>query len=143
MSTPYEPPATSNEPAPEAPVLLCKYEGIRRKIWIFSFWPLGMLWEFSEREGGIVGLVICFIAFLFLLHYRAKNIGLSQWAWLWTFVPLVNFYFFAYCTIVPEGYADSKKLDAAAYMLLIPLCGLLGLILIVVATDLARLVVAN
>lgn len=115
------------------------YGGIRRKLCFFAIWPLGLLWEIARRDGGIVGFVVVLVVILVLLYYRTQNIGLSSWAWGLALIPPINILFLAYCLIVPEGYADTKKLDGAAYLLMIPLLTVGGLFAILLAMDLARM----
>ena len=118
--------------------------GFAVEFGFISIWPLVLCsGNFPKREGGIVGFVIFFIIILVLLHYRAKNIGLSRWAWTWGLVPLANLYFLAYCVIVPKGYADSRKLDTTANCMLLILLGIVGLFLLAIAADIARQVLAN
>lgn len=137
MNNPYESPPSSVGAVPVSPR---SYGGLRRKICFFSIWPLGFLWEIAKRDGGMAGFILVFIVILLLMHYRAKNIGLSPWALCLVFIPLINLLFLAYCLIVPQGYADSKKLDGAAYLLIIPPLGMFVLLAIALATDLARLI---
>lgn len=68
----------------------------------------------------ILGAVVIFTAVVVLMHFRMKNIGHSQWAWALGLVPLANLFVLGYCLIVPRGYADTRKLDGWAYMLLTP-----------------------
>jgi len=136
MNNPYESPPSSVGTVPVSPR---SYGGIRRKICFFSIWPLGFLWELAKRDGGMAGFILVFIVILVLMYYRAKNIGLSPWASCLAFIPLINLLFLAYCLIVPEGYADSRKLDGAAYLLMIPPLGVFVLLAISLATDLARM----
>jgi hypothetical protein len=87
----------------------------------FSIWPLGFVWAISKRDNAmILGAVIIFTAVVVLMHFRMKNIGHSQWAWALGLVPLANLFVLGYCLIVPRGYADTRKLDGWAYLLLTP-----------------------
>jgi hypothetical protein len=101
---------------------------------------LGFLWAISQRGAGLVGFVAFFVIILVLLYYRVKNIGLSSWTWCLAFIPLINILFLAYCLIVPEGYADTRKLDGRAYLLMTPLLFIIGLFAIALVLDLVRMV---
>jgi NADH:ubiquinone oxidoreductase subunit 3 (subunit A) len=137
MNNPYESPPSS---VATVPVSSHSYGGIRRKICFFAILPLGFLWAISQRGAGLVGFVAFFVIILVLLYYRVKNIGLSSWTWCLAFIPLINILFLAYCLIVPEGYADTRKLDGRAYLLMTPLLFIIGLFAIALVLDLVRMV---
>ena len=114
MSPPFEPSTPSDLAIPS-------YSGISRKVMFFSIWPLAFVWAIAKRDNSMVlGAVIIFTAILLLMHFRMKNIGHSQWAWALGLVPLVNLFALGYCLIVPRGYANTRKLDGWAYLLLAP-----------------------
>jgi len=136
MKNPYESPTTLDE---SGSLVSRSYGGISRKTCFFSIWPLGFLWGISKRDGGAPGFAIFVVVILVLLYFRAKNIGLSSWVWVLALIPAINILFLAYCLIVPPGYANTKRLDLTAYLLIMPLLALAGIFAIALAIDLAAL----
>jgi uncharacterized membrane protein YkgB len=114
MSNPIDPSVLSD-------TVLRSYGGIGRRVMFFSIWPLAFVWAIAKRDNAmILGAVIIVTAVVVLIHFRMKNIGHSQWAWTLALVPLANLFVLGYCMIVPRGYADTRKLDGWAYLLLTP-----------------------
>ena len=73
----------------------------------------------SGNDGGAaailgVAVIVFMVASVVIQVLRFKNIGRSGWNVLWTFVPVVNIYFYWMLMAVPEGYADHKVMDTAA-----------------------------
>lgn len=76
-------------------------------------------------------LVIYAGALMYLVAMRNINLGFSAWWCFGIFVPLLNILVAARCLICPEGYADHKKLDTPAVVVLsILLCLLLLMIIL-------------
>ena len=51
------------------------------------------------------------LVFLIATVYRLQNIGFSKWWVLVLLVPIINSILMMCCWVLPEGYADTKKLD--------------------------------
>lgn len=66
----------------------------------------------------IAALVVQPIGALILLWMRIKNIGWSPWLSLLVFVPVVGVVIGPPAIAFPEGFADKKKLDVAAIVIL-------------------------
>ena len=83
---------------------------------------------------GLLGLVLG-IALFALIYFRLKNIGMNPWWCLALIVPILNLLLLIRCLVMPEGYADTKELDAvgkvatyvaiAAFALLVVCVGIL------------------
>lgn len=61
---------------------------------------------------GLLGLVLGLESFA-LIYFRLENIGVNPWWCLAFLVPILNLLIFIRCLVMPEGYADTKELDAA------------------------------
>jgi uncharacterized membrane protein YhaH (DUF805 family) len=54
------------------------------------------------------------VASLYVGALRTRNLGMSGWAVLWTFVPIMNFWIGWRMIACPEGYEDHRTLDTPA-----------------------------
>jgi uncharacterized membrane protein YhaH (DUF805 family) len=60
------------------------------------------------------GPVLLLIPLSYMLTaYRLKNIGDNPWCCLLMLIPIVNLILQIRCFLFQEGYADTKRLDAA------------------------------
>jgi uncharacterized membrane protein YhaH (DUF805 family) len=126
-----EPEATTDERPPS----LREYGGIPRHSYIIYSMAISVLWMIvSLRPQSLapawlvdvlgLGAVFC------VTVTRLRNLGMSGWWSLGLLIPIVNILLGVRCTAFPEGYADHRKLDLAARVILgcilallvIPLC---------------------
>lgn len=73
----------------------------------------------NGSSGGIAtGMILIFLlmfgAFVYIALQRLKNLGMSGWAFLWTFVPIMNLWIGWRLIACPPGYEGHRTLDTAA-----------------------------
>lgn len=56
--------------------------------------------------------IVYMIAFMYVGAQRTKNLGMSGYAVLWTFVPIMNIWIGWRMLACPEGYEDHRTLDS-------------------------------
>ncbi len=61
----------------------------------------------------VIGYLVATVICLFMTFSRLKNLGMSRWSVLWSFIPIMSFWLFYRLYICPAGYNDHKKLDGA------------------------------
>lgn len=75
----------------------------------------------STEADPAIGLILIFLTFalsLFVTAKRLRNIGMSEWYALLGLVPIVSTILGVRCLMMPEGYQDTRKLDAPAKVIL-------------------------
>ncbi len=150
---PYESTSPAQTPTAKAPDIPLSYEevysrpptydGVGRLSYLIIRPILYLLFlvaaffvaRFTGIEAIYYGAPILFIFFsIRLIALRFINIGMSGWWTLGLLVPLLNLPLYFILNILPPGYAYSKKLDVAAYILgflfLLPIIALIILIAI-------------
>jgi uncharacterized membrane protein YhaH (DUF805 family) len=67
-------------------------------------------------SGLVMVILMCVFGFasLYIGVQRVRNLGMSGWAILWTFVPIMNLWIGWRMMACPEGYEDHRTLDTAA-----------------------------
>ena len=94
----------------------------------------GAIRLFVQVEFGVFAilpiLVIYVGALMYLVALRNINMGFSPWWCIGIIIPLLNILVGVRCLICPEGYADHKKLDRPAIIVLSVLFSLLLLVII-------------
>ena len=110
------------------------YGGIRRLAYVACLVVIGMVvaWVDSVTRPGLLqllGLLVALAAGLYLLVLRFRNQGATGWWALAALVPLVNFYVCIRALAYPEGYADHRKLDRAAKVVVLSSVGILAVAL--------------
>lgn len=99
---------TSALPAPR------QYGGIGRLgyagLLFLSFFGVGFISGMLNSGGPVLLLIPLFYM---LTAYRLKNIGDNPWCCLLMLIPIVNLILQIRCLLFQEGYADTKRLDAA------------------------------
>lgn len=78
--------------------------------------------EDSEGPMAIVAMIALFVAFIlcFLATLsRLKNLAMSRWSFLWSFVPFANIWLGYRLYVCPPGYQDHKKLDTAGKVMVV------------------------
>jgi hypothetical protein len=80
--------------------------------------------ETGVREDGLVVGVLATILVLGILGLvvslsRLKNLSMSRWNFLWSFVPFANIWLGFRMIACPPGYAQHKKLDVAGKVMLV------------------------
>ncbi len=128
MENPYRMPETAAEVAEVLPDDARQYGGIRRlPYWVSMFLTvvfrqimLALLvgW-LSYDAAGFISSLAWYAVMLVPIYYRLKNIGSAPWYALFLFIPLLNLLLLIRCAMVPEGYAHTKKLDRAGYIMAI------------------------
>lgn len=83
-------------------------------------------------ESSTTSLITLILAILWIIPItlRLQNIGRSGWWFLLLFIPFVNIYVAALCLFAPAGYAQSKKLDTSARVILLLIIGVIILMAI-------------
>lgn len=71
---------------------------------------------FSLAVFGLLGIVFM-IATLYVGSQRTKNLGMSGFAVLWSFVPIMNIWIGWRMMACPEGYEDHRTLDVPGKVL--------------------------
>ncbi len=95
------------------------YGGIDRTGYFFGMCGLSavctILYAAVQANLGIIVLsqIVVIPVSLALVVSRLHNIGMGVWWSLLMVVPVVNLFIVAKCTLCPEGYHDTEKLDAA------------------------------
>lgn len=111
---PYAAPRSSVAPRRRVAVSQASYPGIGRlKYFAFSFLvgiPCGLL----NLVIPLLGTVIALGVSIWIVTSRLRNIGYSPWLCLLMFIPLANLWMGVVCIALPEGYADHKKYDTPA-----------------------------
>ncbi len=112
------------------------YGGIHRTGYFFGILGVavinGIFDAAGQSESGIasLGLIITFLVSFVLVVNRLRNIGMSGWWSLLILVPVANLFVGIKCTICPEGYQDTKKLDTAGKIIAGIFIGLVVLIVV-------------
>ena len=109
------------------------YGGIRRLPYLVGWLALCFLLALAGSwHAGILALV-CLVATLILTCYRLQNIGMSQWWALLWLVPIANYFVLVRCLMIPEGFANSRKLDIGAkvFVVLVVGCSLCAVSMVV------------
>lgn len=133
---PYAAPRSSVAPRRRTAVSQASYPGIGRlKYFAFSFLvaiPCGLLNLVVPILGSIIALPVSF----WIVSSRLKNIGYSPWLSILMLVPLANLWLGVVCIALPEGYADHKKYDTAAKVIVGLILGtfILAMLMVFVAT---------
>ncbi len=97
-----------------------KYGGIRRTgYWLgmLGVSILHVLLSMPLEPGAPSPSLLPIVLSLVLVAYRLRNLGMSAWWVLAAFVPIGNVLLGALCGICPEGYRDTRKLDAVGTVL--------------------------
>lgn len=110
-----------------------KSAGMGRLAYFLVCIVFGVAMVFVERVGLLGDGMISHIAlnggWAWFSVYRLKNIGSNVWLSLLLLIPLVNLVFGIYVSSVPSGYAQSRRLDTTAWILIILQVGILGVVL--------------
>ena len=86
----------------------------------------------AESLGGMIGglllvIVLAGVAGLYLGVKRVQNLGMSGWAILWSFVPIISIWISWRMFACPPGYEHHKQLDTAGKVLTGLMIGLVAL----------------
>ncbi|MFC1739295.1 DUF805 domain-containing protein [Planctomycetota bacterium] len=114
------------------------YGGIHRTGYFFGMLGVtviyGILVAAARGEPGaaLLGQIIVLAVSFILLANRLHNIGKSGWMSLLILVPFANLYIWIICSVCPEGYHDTKKLDTAGKIIAGIFIGLVVLYLVIV-----------
>lgn len=126
---PYATPATTSDAAAFDP----GYPGIGRLA--YFLWHIGLgvivygvLFLVAAAKGGTASLdgyvggsllvsSILGVGSLYLGLKRVRNLGMSGWAILWTFVPIISLWISWRMFACPAGYDDHRQLDLAGKIL--------------------------
>lgn len=119
------------------------YGGIGRLVYIIIV--IGVAFAFSllllnagisdaDENGYILLTGLYSIILMFPSYFRLKNIGRDPMECFYCIIPLLNILVNIRCLILPAGYKDIKKLDAAAkiilgFIILVFLWGIIGLVI--------------
>ena len=124
----------SNRPGSGLPYR--SYGGIRRLQYVVCIIGVGILnmlmvgvaqkYPGAGLLGAALGIALTFV----IVTNRLRNTGISGWWSLLILVPIANLFIGVRCLICPEGYQDTKKLDAAGRIIAGVLIGLVGLIIL-------------
>jgi uncharacterized membrane protein YhaH (DUF805 family) len=114
-----------------------QYGNFRRGHFFLATFVIGLFQGLATSVAPDSG---CLIIMLFLLptiaahFYRMKNIGYNPWYSLLVVVPLANIIISVRCTVMQEGYVETRKLDTTgviiSWLLFLLIAALLGVILL-------------
>lgn len=120
--------ATLEEPRRDMPVEYPGYGRLRYFLsltvamvifYVILFALIFAVFGTNGSSGGIAtGMILIFLlmfgAFVYIALQRLKNLGMSGWAFLWTFVPIMNLWIGWRLIACPPGYEGHRTLDTAA-----------------------------
>lgn len=117
--------ATEADAASGRPGFRKRYGGLDRLLYFINNLVLAFLVMlcvvFAFTQVSLLALIIAAVILpvgqLFLMWFRIKNIGWSPWYSLLAIIPLLGAIVSLLAIALPEGFADSRKLDTAAIVI--------------------------
>jgi uncharacterized membrane protein YhaH (DUF805 family) len=117
------------------------YGGIGRLTYAMGVFALSVVYACWRAASGDnpnsfwVASILALVVLLFLMVARLHNIGMSGWWAILLFIPLAGLFVMIPCLVYPAGYSYTKKLDAAAKILICLLICLLVLVVIALLSN--------